>query len=205
MFFKAVLFLVIALYFGQKFLSKLVEKLDQTNIARKFPEFVFIFAMMIAFFYAMVAESLHLSAIVGSFIAGVSLGTAVLKHSKDYKDGAEYLHIIFASIFFISLGILADFHAITQNVAWFLICLTIVAVLTKVVGCSIPAKLQKMTSKDSLIVGFGMSPRGEVAMIIALIGLNKGIIGQDIYVSIVLMSLLTTILTPIVLRNWLYK
>lgn len=50
-----------------------------------------------------------------------------------------------------------------------------------------------------------MSPRGEVAMIVALIGLNAGLIKQDIYVSLVLMSLLTTILTPIVLRNWLYK
>jgi len=56
-----------------------------------------------------------------------------------------------------------------------------------------------------LVVGFGMAPRGEVAMIIALIGLNQKIIGQEIYVSPVLMSLLTTIITPIVLKNWLYK
>ena len=56
-----------------------------------------------------------------------------------------------------------------------------------------------------LVVGFGMSPRGEVVMIVALIGLNQKIIGQEIYVSLVLMSLLTTIITPIVLKNWLYK
>ena len=161
--------------------------------------------MMIAFFYAMIAELINLSAIVGSFIAGVSLGSVVLRHSKDYKEGADYLHIIFASIFFVSLGILVDFKALTLNVIWFLIALTIVAVLTKVIGCYIPAKLQGMSHKDASVVGWGMSPRGEVAMIVALLGLNAGLIKQDIYVSLVLMSLLTTIITPIVLRNWVYK
>ena len=202
---NAVLFLVIGMYIGNKYLSRLVMRIDRTKIAKKFPEFVFIFAMMIAFLYAMIAELIHLSAIVGSFIAGVSLGSVVLRHSKDYKEGAEYLYIIFASIFFVSLGILADFHALTANVIWFLIALTVVAVLTKVIGCYIPAKLQGMPHKDSSVVGWGMSPRGEVAMIVALIGLNAGLIGQDIYVSLVMMSLLTTILTPIVLRNWLYR
>ncbi|MBI2130613.1 cation:proton antiporter, partial [Candidatus Woesearchaeota archaeon] len=180
---KALAFLVIGSYVGYKFLSRLVENLDKAEIAKKFPEFVFIFAMMIAFFYAMIAELIHLSAIVGSFIAGVALEGVVIRHGKDYREGAEYLHIIFASIFFVSLGILADFHALTASVIWFLIALTVVAVLTKVIGCYIPAKLQGMSHKDASIVGFGMSPRGEVAMIVALIGLNSGLIKQDIYVS----------------------
>jgi len=202
---KALLFLAIGAYLGSGFLSRIVEKADKSSIAKKFPEIVFIFAMMIAFFYAMMAELIGLSAIVGSFIAGVSLESAVIKISKSYKEGAEYLYIIFASIFFVSLGIIADFHALTQNVVWFLIALTIIAVITKYVGCYIPAKLQGMSHKDASIVGFGMSPRGEVAMIVALIGLNSGLIKQDIYVSLVFMSLLTTLVTPIVLRNWLYK
>ena len=50
-----------------------------------------------------------------------------------------------------------------------------------------------------------MSPRGEVAMIVALIGLSAGYIGQNVYVSLILMSLLTTIITPIILRNWVYR
>ena len=202
---KALLFLIIGAYLGSKFLSKIVERVDQSDITKKFPESVFIFAMMIAFFYAMSAELIGLSAIVGSFIAGVSLESAVIRHGKDYREGAEYFHIIFASIFFVSLGILADFHALTGNVLWFLFALTVVAILTKVIGCYIPAKLQGMSHKDASIVGFGMSPRGEVAMIVALIGLNSGIIKQDIYVSLVFMSLLTTMFTPVILRNWLYK
>ena len=202
---NAILFLVIGSYVGYKFLNNLVQKVDNSQIAKRFPEFVFIFAMMIAFFYAMIAELINLSAIVGAFIAGVSLYGVNLRISKDYREGAEYLYIIFASIFFVSLGIIADFHALSKNVIWFLIALTFVAVITKVVGCYIPARLQKMSHMDSLVVGFGMSPRGEVAMIVALLGLNQGLIGQDIYVSLVLMSLLTTILTPIILRNWIYN
>ena len=62
-----------------------------------------------------------------------------------------------------------------------------------------------LCTKDSLIVGFGMAPRGEVAMIVALIGLQQGIIGQDVYIVIILMSLLTTLITPIIYRNWFYR
>lgn len=202
---KALTFLFIGLYIGIKFLSRLLERFDKSKIANRFPEVVFIFAMMFAFLYAMVAELVGLSAIVGSFIAGMSLEGIIIKHGKDYREGAEYLHIIFASIFFISLGILVDFHALTLNIIWFLVLLTIIAIFTKVIGCYIPAKLQGFSHKDAFVVGWGMSPRGEVAMIVALIGLNAGLIKQDIYASLVLMSLFTTILTPIILKNWYFK
>ena len=82
-----------------------------------------------------------LSAIVGAFIAGVSFEGVRLYQSKSLKEGADYLQIIFASIFFVSLGILADFHALTPEIVLFLIVLTIVAIITKVIGCGIPAKL----------------------------------------------------------------
>src|SRR3989338_2477412 len=202
---KAVLFLAVASYVGIKYLSPMLERVDKSKIANKFPEFVFISAMTLAFFYAMISELMGLSAIVGSFIAGMALEGTMIQHGKNYKEGAEYLHIIFASIFFVSLGILADFHALTFGVIGFLIALTVLAVATKVVGCYIPAKLQGFSHKDASIIGWGMSPRGEVAMIVALIGLNAGLIKQDIYVSLFLMSLLTTIVTPLVLRNWLYS
>jgi len=202
---NAVLFLVIGIFIGHRILSRLIERVDESRIAAKYPEFVFIFAVMIAFLYAMVAEGLHLSAIVGSFIAGISLESAVVRHGKDYKEGAEYLHIIFASIFFVSLGILVDIHVVTPAVLMFLLVLTGVAVVTKVIGCSLPAKWQGFSTQEALVIGFGMSPRGEVAMIVGLIGLNQGLITQEIYAAIIFMSLLTTVLTPIVLRNWLYK
>jgi len=202
---KAILFVGVGIVIGVMYLTKAIKKIDNSKFAIKYPETVFIFAMMIAFLYALIAESIGLSGIIGAFIAGVSLEGVIIRRGKDYKQGAEYLQIIFASIFFISLGILADIHAVTWWILLFLLVLTIIAVLTKLIGCYIPARMQGMSKKDSLAVGFGMSPRGEVAMIVALIGLNAGLIKQDIYVSLVFMSLLTTILTPIILRKWFFK
>ena len=202
---KAALFLGIGGYIGVKYLRALLERLDEKPIVRKYPEFLFIFAMMVAFLYAMCAELVGLSGIVGAFIAGVSLSGVKLKYSRNIQEGAEYLHVIFASIFFVSLGIIADIHALTPSLALFLGVITVVAIATKLIGCGLPARLMGMSRDDSLIVGFGMSPRGEVAMIVALIGLTAGIIEQGIYVAIVLMSLLTTIVTPIVFRGWLLR
>ncbi len=202
---KAGLFLVIGIYIGSNLLSRLVERVDKIAISQKYPEFVFMFAMMLAFFYAMIAEILGLSSIVGAFLAGISLEGAVVRQGKNYREGAEYLYIIFASIFFVSLGILVDIHVITPAVLWFLIVLTVVAIMTKVIGCFLPAKWMGLSLKDAAVVGFGMSPRGEVAMIVGLIGLNQNLITQEIYAAIIFMSLFTTIFTPIVLRNWLYK
>lgn len=202
---KAAGFLIIGNFFGKFLAGNVITRLDKTRTVHKYPEFIFIFAMMVAFFYSMTAELIGLSAIVGSFLAGVSLEGTKLERGLSFREGAEYLQIIFASLFFVSLGVLVDLHELTMDLVWFLLILSVVAILTKVIGCGIPARLYGMDMKDSLIVGFGMSPRGEVAMIIALIGLNQNLINQETYIVLILMSLLTTIFTPIVLRNWLYR
>jgi Kef-type K+ transport system membrane component KefB len=200
---EAVIFMILGGFIGHVYLSKLLERFDATKLAKKFPETAFILAMMIAFFYAMIAELIGLSAIVGSFLAGVALTKCVIKHGKNFKEGAEYLEIIFASIFFVSLGVLADFRALTFQVIWFLIALTIIAFLTKIIGCYIGGRIGRMSHQNSLAIGMGMAPRGEVAMIVALIGLNLGVLQQDIYVTLILMSLLTTVFVPIILRHYL--
>ncbi|MFC1994440.1 cation:proton antiporter [Chloroflexota bacterium] len=202
---KAVGFVALGALLGKNIIGRIIIKIDRTRVAEKYPESIFIFAIMVSFLYAMVAELVGLSAIIGSFLAGVSLAGLNLKRGEVFKEGAEHLQIIFASIFFISLGVLMDLHAITVHLLWFLLALTAVAIFTKVLGCGIPAKLQGMSMKDSLIIGLGMMPRGEVAMIVALIGLNQELILQDTYAALILMSLLTTIIPPIILRNWLFK
>jgi len=202
---KAVAFIVIGALIGRLVIAKLMERFSGVKLVGKYPESIFIFAMMVAFLYALLADFVGLSAIVGSFLAGVSLGGVKLKQGRVFKEGAEHLQIIFASIFFISLGVILDLHVFTINLLWFVLALTGVAILTKIVGCGIPAKITGLNIKDSLIVGTGMVPRGEVAMIVALIGLNQKLITQNIYGALILMSLLTTIIPPIVLRNWLFK
>jgi len=202
---KAIGFLVIGVILGSRVISRIMIRLDNTRFCGKYPEAVFIFAIMVAFLYSLVAELAGLSAIIGSFLAGVALARVRLKHDVSFRKGADHLQIIFASIFFISLGVLLDFHVITLDLVWFIFILTIVALFTKLIGCGVPAKLQGINIRGSLIIGVGMIPRGEVAMIIALIGLNQKLIMQDTYATLVLMSLLTTIIPPLILRNWLFK
>jgi Kef-type K+ transport system membrane component KefB len=203
-FVEAVAFLAVGAILGRKVLSPVMNRIDCSFMSRKYPEVVFIFAMMVAFFYAMVSEWIGLSAIVGSFIAGVALGGAELSCSKDFREGSEYLRIIFAAVFFVSLGILVDFKSIDLSILWFLLALTVIGVITKDLGCGIPAKMLGSDMRDSMAIGFGMTPRGEVAMIVALIGLNRGILDQPLYAALVAMSLLTTIFPPLVIRNWIY-
>jgi len=202
---QAIIFLIAGALAGRKIMMPLLHRIDASEFARRYPEFVFVLAMMLAFFYAMVAELMGLSAIVGAFVAGVAMEGVNLRHSRHFKEGAEYLRVIFGAIFFVSLGVLADINAFTGEVLMATVVFTIVAIITKLVGCGLPARLMGMSTHDSLVIGFGMSPRGEVAMIVALIALNQGVIQQAGYVTLVIMSLVTTLIVPLVLRNWLYR
>lgn len=202
---KATVFLIAGAWLGRMLVMQMIHRIDASAFARRYPEFVFVLAMMLAFLYAMGAELMGLSAIVGAFVAGVSMEGVNLHHSKHFKEGAEYLRVIFGAIFFVSLGVLADVTALTGEVIIATVVFIIVAILTKLIGCGVPAKLLGMSNHDSLVIGFGMAPRGEVAMIVALLALNKGVIEQAGYVSLVIMSLVTTLIVPLILRNWLYR
>ncbi len=202
---KAIGFLVIGVIAGGLIVRIVMVRLDCTSFCNRYPESIFILAMMVAFLYSLLAELMGLSAIIGSFMAGVSLTRIKLEHDEVFREGAEYLQIIFASIFFISLGVLLDLRHFTLHLTWFVLALTGVAILTKLIGCGLPARLSGIGTRESLTIGMGMVPRGEVAMIVGLIGLNQNLIEQDTYAAIVLMSLLTTIIPPLIMRNWLFK
>jgi Kef-type K+ transport system membrane component KefB len=201
----AIAFIGIGILVGKVIFARLMVKLDDTSLCNKYPESIFIFAIMTAFLYALVAEWVGLSAIVGSFLAGASFSEVKLSRGVIFREGAEHLQIIFASIFFASLGVIMDVHYITLDIIWFVLVLTVVAIVTKIIGCGIPAKLYGMSWKDSSIVGVGMAPRGEVGMIIALIGLNQGLIDMGVYSSVILMCLITTVIPPLIMRNWIYR
>lgn len=197
---KAALFLTVATLVGQFLLTRLLHRIDSSSLAAKYPDFVFIFAMMTAFLYAMGAELAGLSAIVGAFVAGVSLEGVRLRVSKSFKEGADYLRIVFGAVFFTSLGVLADLNELDMETLVFALVLTLVAMSTKFVGCALPSLLVGLKPKDAYIVGIGMAPRGEVAMVVALLALNQGIIEQPVFLSLVIMSLLTTMIVPPLLR-----
>ena len=204
-FMRAAVFLGLGALVGARYVTRVVYWLDGSQLTRRYPEIVFVFAMMMAFLYSIIAEYMGLSAVIGAFLAGVSLEGVNLRYGRSFHEGSDFLRIVFGAIFFASLGILVDLTTFTVQLLWFCIALTAVAVLTKLVGCGLPARLFGMTNTESLAIGIGMAPRGEIAMVIAVLALEAGIIAQPSYTALVVMSLLTTIMVPVVLRNWIYR
>ncbi len=198
----AVAFIVLGAWAGSKILTKLVYNVQVSGYKRKLPMSGFILALTIAFLYAFLAELIGLSAIVGAFVAGTAFSGSVLKDG--FRKGTMYLEALFVPLFFVSLGVIVDLGAV-RDTLWFAIVLTLVAFATKIVGCGIPARLTGMKPWDSLAVGVGMTPRLEIALVIAFIGLSSGIIGEDVYSVVVFMGLATALFTPTLLKMTLQR
>ncbi len=202
---KAVLFIGVGAWLGEKLLFRLAERIENSALAERSPEFVFVLGLLTAFVYALAAEYMGLSAIVGAFVAGVVFEGIHVNKSRSVHLGAEYVRASFGAVFFVSLGVLADMRTLGAETLIFAGVLTLGAFLSKLVGCGLSARATGVATRESLIIGIGMAPRGEVAMVIALLALNRGIIEQPAYVALVLMSLITTLVVPILLRNGLYR
>lgn len=202
---KAILFIGVGAWLGQRLLAPLSERIDASKLAVRSPEFVFVLGLLTAFVYALVAESLHLSAIVGAFVAGVVFEGIHVNKSQSVHDGAGYVRAAFGAVFFVSLGVLADLRFLGAETLVFAGALSMVAFFSKFIGCGLSARATGSSRRESMIIGVGMAPRGEVAMVIALLALNRGVIEQPAYVALVLMSLMTTLVVPVLLRNWLYR
>ena len=202
---KAILFIAIGAVLGQKILAPLSSRIDASKLAERSPEFVFVLGLLTAFTYALVAEYIHLSAIVGAFVAGVVFEGIHVNKSQSVHVGAGYVRAAFGAVFFVSLGVLADLRTLGSETLIFAGVLTLAALLSKFIGCGLGARATGIAKRESMIIGVGMAPRGEVAMVIALLALNRGVIEQPAYVALVLMSLVTTLVVPVLLRNWLYR
>jgi Kef-type K+ transport system membrane component KefB len=196
----AVAFIVIFAIIGIKILNPAILKAHRLGQKRGVHSIGFMLALALALLYAFIAESIGLSAIIGSFLAGTVLEPSELK--KVFATNTQSLGMVFIPVFFISLGLLVDLTNIMKTFV-FVMVLTGFAVVTKIVGCGIPCRLFGDSGNDSFTVGYGMVPRGEIALVMALIGLNAGIISDDLYAAIVIMAILTTVVVPIPLGQLL--
>ena len=143
-----------------------------------------------------------LAAITGAFIAGVGLGRSALREKIETKM-RPITYGFLVPIFFVSIGLEANVRAITGALLPFLVVLFIVAVVSKVIGAGLGARLAGLSNAESLRVGVGMISRGEVGLIVAGIGVQQGIISAEIFSMVVVLVLLTTLITPLLLR-WVF-
>lgn len=156
-------------------------------------------ALVIAFLYAWTAEYVgSVAAITGAYIAGVLVAQTPFK--KQVDSGIHPLtYSVFVPVFFISIGLSADGRQLGEHVG-FTILLVVVAIVTKVIGSGLFARLLGFTNQQAVRVGIGMISRGEVGLIVAGYGLAYGIIGRDIFSASVIVVLATTMVTPPLLR-----
>ena len=191
----ALAFIVVGILVGVRLFSPIVVRLQVEGMKLGLRHGGFIIAMAIAFFYSLVAESIGLSAIIGAFLAGTMFASAPLK--DDFTEGSRYLGAVFTPIFFIALGLQVNLGSLLGlPLLWILgliALFTAVAMITKVVGCVVPARLQGMTQNEAVAVGWGMTPRGEVGLIVALAALSANVIEDSLFSIIVFVIILVSI------------
>ncbi len=108
--------------------------------------------------------------------------------------------MLFSPLFFASIGIKTDLEGLTGTLVLFAVALTVVAIVCKIIDCGFGARLMGFQTYDSFSIGLGMVSRGEVALIVAQKGSQAGLIDESMFPAIVLVVIVTTLVTPILLK-----
>lgn len=190
-------FFVFAIGFGVV-AAKAFKWLEKRNPhTRRIP----ILSIALCLTYAYVSEQVFgVADITGAFMAGLVL--SVNHSSAEYVDRRVTIssYIMFAPIFFASIGIKMSFSGFSFDILWFAIAFVIVAILTKIIGCGLSAKAFKFSLKDSARIAIGMIARGEVALIVMEKGVSGGLIDSKYRAIVVLLVLVSLLVAPIVLK-----
>lgn len=191
---KKVLFFAVLLL-ASKWLVPLFIRLFSTF---KVTQVVLSSGLIIAFGFAWFAEYLGVAGIIGSFFAGLAIGQT--KYKEEIERKADPIaNGIFVPFFFVSIGIAVSFEDIGDQI-WFLIVFSVFAVLSKLIGSGLGAKIAGFSTRSSIGIGSGMVSRGEVALIIAAMGLESGLLHPEYYTSAIIVVIVTTVVTPPLLK-----
>lgn len=194
---KIVMFFIFAGLAGYLFHWAFI-KLDERyqRDLRRFVIFAFVFCLLLSF---SAEEFFGVADITGAFIAGLVISDS--NRSNYLNSRFETLsYMLLSPIFFASIGIKVQLTAMTKTIFIFAILLLIVAILSKIFGCALGAKLCKYSNRESIQIGTGMISRGEVALIVANKGIAMGLMLPEFLAPVVIVVVVTTIVTPILLK-----
>lgn len=159
-----------------------------------------ILAFFLCLIMAYVAERVFgVSDITGAFVAGLIL-SSTNKSSYMLNRFGTMSYLLLSPIFFASVGLKAVISGMNAQILIFSLCLVLVAILAKIIGCGIGAKICKYTNTQALKIGVGMAARGEVALVVASKGAAAGLMKEEWFTPIIIMVVCTAILTPILLK-----
>jgi len=188
----AIVFLVATGAVGLLLVPKLLDTVHRRSLSGAT---IVVAALVITLAFAELADAAKLAFIIGAFMAGLSLGRS--NHHERIARDLGALGNIFIPIFFVLIGVNADLGAMAKpSVLGLAAALTAVGIVGKVVA----AVGAVGTPTDRVLIGLGMIPRGEVGLIFASIGLANGVLGADLYGALLFVVLVTTIVTPPLLR-----
>ncbi|HWR66690.1 MAG TPA: cation:proton antiporter [Bellilinea sp.] len=189
-------FLALSAAFGLYALPRLTVAVSKMHISQN----VLTFALVIMLIYGLTAELLGgMAAITGTFVAGLMFGRTTEK--AQLESGLRALsYAFFVPIFFVNIGLAINLREVSVSALWLLLALSILAILGKIIGSGLGARLGKFSWLESLQLGIGMVSRGEVGLIVAAIGLNSGQLKDDGFSAVIGMILITTLVTPLLLR-----
>lgn len=159
-----------------------------------------LFSLAYCMFLAFASEQFFgVADITGAYFAGLMLSTSKIRKYVDQKV-EDVSNMFFSSVFFASIGIKVTLGGMPVSIWIFALILTVIAVLSKVAGCGLGARFCGFRGKQALQIGVGMISRGEVALIVAEKGRQIGLIDADLFAPVVLVVIVTTLLTPILLK-----
>lgn len=195
--FKIVAFFIFAGVVGFIFYKMYKNWVDKANKEMHRHTIVaFVFCLLMAY----IAEDVFgVADITGAFIAGLIVSNVQRSTYLETKfDTLSYL--LLSPVFFASIGLKVELPKMSAAIVGFAVALTIVAVLTKVVGCGLGAKMCHYQNYQAKRIGIGMVSRGEVALIVASKGAALGLLGSAFLGPIIIVVVITTIITPIFLK-----
>ncbi len=153
-------------------------------------------ALALALFSSGLAETFGLAMIIGAYSIGLALsGTRLAEALEEHLQSVAHALV---PIFFVVMGTLVDLGNMSSAIGLGLV-ITAFAILSKVLGSGVPALAVGFNARGATRIGLGMLPRGEVALIIAGIGLSRGVIEQDLFGVAIMMTIITTVMAPILL------
>ena len=152
--------------------------------------------LALAFLAAGLAETFGLAFIIGAFSIGLALSRTEM--ARSLQEPLDSVYHALVPIFFVVMGTLMNVTTMANAIV-FGVVITVLAIIGKVFGAGLPALATGFNMRGSWRVGMGMLPRGEVALIIAGVGLSKNIISQELFGVSILMTVVTTLIAPILL------
>jgi len=192
---KAFGFWVICLSVGFLLAPRLIRGLKQLRSFEVLAGITFGIALLLAG----IAESVGLATIVGAYLTGLALSqTDIVNELREQIRG---LNLFLVPVFFVSMGMLLDLTQLHRSMLMFTIVFTVVSLLSKVIGCSIPSLFFGFNLRGALRIGVGMIPRGEVTLIIAGAGLTSSFLTKEMFGSALLLVLASSIITPLFLNH----